>query len=362
MTLRPLDSNLKSNWRKLVAPYQHSDLNQSIRQLVTTLVPYVACWTLMIYSLHISYWLTLALVIPTALFQMRLFIMFHDCGHGSFFNSHKANSVVGFFLGVLVFTPSEDWWRQHALHHATAGNLDKRGLGDIMTLTVAEYQQSSPWKRLTYGFFRHPLIMFTFGPIYIFLISQRLPSKGAGVKERRSVYLTDLVLLAIIAVFSLTIGLDKYLMIQLPLAWLAGMVGIWMFYIQHQYENVYWERDNNWDYFCAALQGASFYKLPGIMQWFSGNIGFHHIHHLSPRIPNYYLDKCFEENPALQNAETFTFRTGLKSLSLRLYDESARKLVSFKDMRQSTVSYQESAISGPGKITGSQAATFNRGR
>jgi len=337
MPPKPLDPQLISGWRKLVAPYQHSDDARSIALLAATLIPYFLCWALLVASLNVSYWLTLALIVPTGLFQVRLFITFHDCGHGSYFNNRRANSVVGSILGVFVLTPGDDWWHQHALHHATAGNLDKRGQGDIMTLTVDEYVQSSWWKRLAYGFFRHPLIMFTFGPLWIFLISQRMPSKGAGKKERRSVWLTDLALVVLFAAMSLAIGPARFLVIELALTWFAGGLGIWLFYIQHQYENVYWERDNAWDFACAALQGASYYHLPGILQWFSGSIGFHHIHHLSPRIPNYYLEKCFEENPALQNAETFTLRSSLKSLSLRVYDENARKLVSFNNIRRSSM-------------------------
>ncbi len=340
MVSKPLDPNIKSGWRKMVAPYQRSDTTRSIALLAASLIPYLMCWALMVYSLNVSYWLTLALIIPTGLFQVRLFIIFHDCGHGSYFNSRQANSLVGFFLGILVKTPSEDWWHQHALHHATAGNLDKRGLGDIMTLTVDEYLASSWWKRLTYGFFRHPLIMFTFGPLYVFMITQRFPSKGVGKKERRSVYLTDLALVVLYVVMMLSIGWVQFLAIDVVLTWFAGLLGIWLFYVQHQYENVYWERDNAWDFVASALQGASYYKLPPILQWFSGSIGFHHIHHLAPRIPNYYLEKCFNENPALQNAETLTLRTSLNSLSLRLYDEKSRRLVSFKDIRRSAVSFQ----------------------
>jgi omega-6 fatty acid desaturase (delta-12 desaturase) len=326
--------NLKANWRKLVAPYQHAELSRSLLMIADTLIPYLALWTLMIYSLQISYWLTLALVVPTAAFQVRLFIIFHDCGHGSFFKSHQANATVGFFLGILLFTPSEDWWHQHALHHATAGNLDKRGFGDVMTWTVDEYLQSSPFQRFTYGFFRHPLIMFTFGPFYSFLLLNRFSRKGNGKKERQSVFLTNLFLLAIFAIFTLTIGWSQYLSIQLPLMWLSGTVGIWLFYIQHQFENVYWVRENEWDFANAALEGASYYKLPRVLKWISGNIGFHHIHHLSPRIPNYLLEKCFNENPAFQEAvETITIRTSIKSVSLRLWDEKARKLISFRDIK-----------------------------
>jgi len=343
-SMKVITPALRTNWRKFVAPYQHSDLTKSIIQLANSFIPFLIGWALMIYSLRISPWLTLALVIPTALFEVRMFIIFHDCGHGSFFNSQKANSLVGFIMGVFVLTPSEDWWHQHALHHATAGNLDKRGYGDVMTLTVEEYQQSTPWKRFMYGFFRHPLVMFTFGPLYIFAISNRFASKNASKKQRQSVVLTNLALLAITAILCLTIGWANFLLIMLPLTWLAGALGIWMFYIQHQYENVYWERNNAWDFVCSALQGASYYKLPRIAQWFTGNIGFHHIHHLSPRIPNYFLEKCFNETPEFQDAEIITLRASLRSLPLRLWDEQSRKLVSFAAIHKTAAAVQPGSI------------------
>jgi len=331
----------KNYWQKLVAPYAHSDLRRSLGQLANSLLPYLALWGLMIWSLRISYLLTLALVIPAAGFLVRLFIIFHDCGHGSFFKSNTVNRWVGFFLGVLVFTPSENWWHDHAIHHATAGNLDKRGVGDITTLTVEEYAQGSKWKRLTYGLFRHPLIMFIFGPILVFIIMNRVPSRGAGKRERRSVVLANLTLLAIFLIASVTIGWKAYLMIQLPVMWLAGSIGLWLFYIQHQFEDVYWVRNDQWDFTHAALDGASFYKLPKVIQWFSGNIGYHHIHHLMPRIPNYFLEKCYEDNPDLQCPTTFSLRSSLKALSLRLWDEQDHRMVGFRGV----VSRQSSGIS-----------------
>jgi len=313
----------------MVAPYQHADLQHSLGQIANSLLPYLALWALMIFSLHISIWLSLVLAIPAAAFLMRIFIIFHDCGHGSFFKSKTANHWVGFFMGVLVFTPSENWWHDHALHHATAGNLDKRGLGDVTTMTVEEYQQSSRWKRLSYRAFRNPFGMFIVGPILVFLILNRFPTKGAGKKEKLSVVLVDLAILIIFALMSMAIGWKTYLLLQVVVMWMAGAAGIWMFYVQHQFENVYWVHSSQWDYLDSALMGASCYQLPKVLQWFTGNIGFHHIHHLSPRIPNYFLERCYIENPLLRAKTTLNLISGLKSLSLRLWDEQDQRMVGF---------------------------------
>jgi acyl-lipid omega-6 desaturase (Delta-12 desaturase) len=321
---------LKKSWQKLVAPYQHADLKRSIRQLANSLLPYLGLWVLMVLSLRVSYLLTLLLVIPAAGFLVRIFIIFHDCGHGSFFKSKEANRRVGFWLGLLTFTASEQWWHSHAVHHATAGNLDKRGVGDVMTLTVEEYQRSSPWKKLTYRVFRQPIFMLGVGPLVSFLFAPRVAGPGSSREDRLSVTYTNLALLAIAAIMCLTIGWQAYLMIQLPVMWLAGAAGIWMFYVQHQFEDTYWAHSGQGDYTLSAFQGASYYKLPRVLQWFTGNIGFHHIHHLSPRIPNYFLETCYRENPALRQAPTLTLRTAMKSLALRLWDEQAQKMVGFE--------------------------------
>lgn len=326
-------NTLRNSWQKLVAPYQHSDLHRSLWQLANSLIPYLAFWALMVFSLRISIWLSLAITIPAAAFLMRIFIIFHDCGHGSFFKSKTANQWVGFFVGVLVFTPSENWWHDHAVHHATAGNLDRRGVGDVTTMTVQEYQQSSRWKRLIYRVFRHPLGMFIMGPILVFLILNRFPTPGAGKREKLSVVYTDLAILIIFALMSLAIGWKTYLFLQVMVSWLAGALGIWMFYIQHQFEKAYWVHSSQWDYTLSAMKGASCYRLPKVLQWFTGNIGFHHIHHLSPRIPNYYLERCYDENPLLHAAPTFNLISGLKSLSLRLWDEQAQCMVGFRAAR-----------------------------
>ncbi len=329
-------SKLIIKMKKMLAPYQNSNMRRSIGQLANSLLPYFALWALMIYSLQYSYWLTLILIIPAAGFLVRIFIIFHDCGHGSFFKSKAANRNVGFILGVLTFTPSESWWHAHAVHHATVGNLDKRGTGDVMTMTVDEYRNSNWLTRAAYSFFRYPLVMFGLGPIFIFMLRQRIPLSGAKWKEVRSVLLTDLALIGIAVGLIAAFGWKAYVLIQLPVMWLAGLFGIWLFYIQHQYESVYWSRTKQWDFISASMQGSSFFKLPRVLNWFSGNIGYHHIHHLNPGIPNYNLPKCYKANLDLQAAPTITLSTSFKSLGLRLWDESANKMVGFKVLQNKT--------------------------
>jgi omega-6 fatty acid desaturase (delta-12 desaturase) len=329
----PSSENLRATWQKMVAPYQHADMKRSLGQLANSLLPYLGLWVLMVFSLRVSYLLTMILAVPAAGFLVRLFIIFHDCGHGSFFKSRQVNRWVGFFLGVLTFTASESWWHDHAVHHATTGNLDKRGIGDVQTMTVEEYRRATPWQRLSYRVFRHPIVMFGIGPLISFMIVPRFVQAKAGRAERMSVIYTNLALLAIFGAMSLLIGWREYLLIQLPVMWLAGAGGIWMFYMQHQYERAYWVHAGQWDYAHAALDGASYYQLPRLLQWFSGNIGFHHIHHLSPRIPNYFLEKCFRENPELRAVPTLNLRTSLQSLALRLWDEQSQRMVSFRALK-----------------------------
>ncbi len=317
---------------KILSPYQKSDTRHSIVQLANTLIPYVALWYLMYRSLAVSYWLTLALAVVAGLFLVRIFIFFHDCGHNSFFPDKKMNKRVGFWLGVLVFTPGEHWWHSHAIHHATSGNLDKRGTGDVQTLTQEEYLQARWEKRLGYQFFRNPLVMFVLGPLFMFLIMHRIPLPRYGKKEDQSVWLTNLAILGVAVVLSLLMGWQAYLMIQIPVIWIAGGVGIWLFYIQHQFEETYWERDEEWNYVASALLGASFYKLPGILQWFSGNIGYHHIHHLSPRIPNYFLDKAHENSPLIQHwATKINMRESWSAIRLKVWDEPLHRMRGFPD-------------------------------
>jgi len=315
--------------RKLVASYQNPDLRRSIWQLVNTIFPYIFLWGVMIWSLQVSYLLTLLFALPAAGMVVRIFIFFHDCGHGSFFKSSKANHWVGTILGILVFTPYFHWRQAHATHHATAGNLDKRGVGDVWTMTVDEYMKASSWKKFSYRVYRNPFIMFGIGPLVVFLITHRFASKSSKKRERNSVILANAALVVIIALMSWAIGIKNFVLIQLPIIWIATMIGVWMFYIQHQFEGVYWERTKDWDYVKAGLEGSSFYQLPKVLQWFTGNIGFHHIHHLSPKIPNYLLERCHNENSIFQ-VKPVRLLNSLKSLTLRLWDEQNHKLVSFR--------------------------------
>lgn len=318
----------KANLRRILAPYQAPIAWRSIWQVINTLVPYVALWVLMYFSLQVSYWLTLALAVPAAGFMVRAFIIFHDCGHGSFFKSRQANDIVGNITGILTFTPYQRWRHDHAIHHATAGDLDRRGTGDVQTLTVEEYLALPWWKRAGYRIMRNPLILFTIGAFLVFTVFQRFSDRETGRRERISVLGTNLALAGMIAGLSALMGWQAYLMIQIPILFLGTSAGVWLFYVQHNYEGTYWERHDKWDFFRAGLHGSSFYQLPAVLQWFTGNIGFHHIHHLSPKIPNYLLPKCHRENP-LFHVPPLTIRSSLRCLRLRLWDEKQRRMVGY---------------------------------
>jgi len=321
------------SWKQAIAKHQQPMLRKSIWQVLNTLIPYLGLCLLMFWTLHISYWLTLAIAVVAAGFMVRIFIIFHDCGHGSFFKSQHANDFLGFVTGVLTFTPYHQWRHKHALHHATSGDLDRRGTGDIWTLTVQEYVAAPLWKRVAYRLFRNPLVLFILAPPYLLLIHQRFPSQAVGKRERRSVHWTNAALLAIAVLMSVTIGIKPYLMIQLPVMMITGTVGLWLFYVQHQFEGVYWERRKEWGFAEAAIQGSSFYKLPRFLQWFTGSIGFHHIHHLSPAIPNYNLERCHGENPMFQRVRPVTLWSSMKSITFRLWDEQRKKLVGYGRLR-----------------------------
>ena len=320
-------------WKAIVALYQKPSTWRALWQIIDSLVPYVLLWCLMYWSLSVSWWITLPLAVLASGFLIRIFIIFHDCGHGSFFKSQLANDTVGFIAGVITFTPYYHWRWEHAVHHAGSGDLDKRGTGDIWTMTVQEYLESSRWKRFAYRLARNPIVLFVIAPIFLFLIRQRFPSPGASKRERESVQWMNLAILGMVAGLIWTFGFKSYLLIQLTITGVGGAIGIWMFYVQHQFEGVYWERGEDWDYTAAALQGSSFYKLPKILQWFSGNIGFHHIHHLSPRIPNYNLERCHKADPLFQNVPSVTLLSSLKALTFRLWDEPLRQLVGYGRLR-----------------------------
>ncbi|MCU0522675.1 MAG: fatty acid desaturase [Anaerolineae bacterium] len=323
--------SLQPDLVRTLAAYGQADRRRATWQIVTSVGPYLALWAMMIAAMRtgLPYIVTLALAVVAAGFVIRTFIIFHDCCHGSFFSSKLANQVIGTITGILTYTPYEPWRLAHAKHHVTAGNLDRRGAGDVWTMTVAEYLAAPWWKRFVYRGFRHPLVMFGLGPLFAFVLSQRFARKGAGRREHISTIGTNLGLLAILAIAWVTIGLRAYLLIQAPVILIAAMFGIWLFYVQHQFQGVYWARDGSWDRVRAAVEGSSFYKLPKVLQWFSGNIGLHHIHHLRATIPNYNLQAAYDAIPALQMVKPLTLAGSLKCLGLALYDEAQGRLVRF---------------------------------
>jgi len=315
-----------------IGKYQTPDTWKSIWQILNTLIPYLGLWALIVYSLSISYWITAFLAVLAAGFLVRLFIIFHDCGHGSFFKSQKASTAVGVIFGIFTFTPYFNWHKKHMKHHATVGNLDKRGEGDVWTMTADEYLKSSKWKRIQYRVYRHPITMFGVGALYVFLGENRITNKSMSKKEKLNVYITNFGLVVIFALMSWAIGFFAFLIIQVSILYIAAISGFWLFYLQHQFEDVTWVRNNDWNYREIALEGSSFVKFPKILQWFSGNIGYHHIHHINARIPNYKLEKCYKENPIFNEIEPVTFLKSLKTLKLRLWDEKKQKLIGFKDL------------------------------
>ena len=313
--------------------YQKASTRRAVWQMINTIGPYLGLWVLMYLCLDVSYWLVMPLALLAGAFMVRAFIIFHDCGHGSFFKSKKANAIVGVITGVLTLTPYYQWRWEHAIHHSSSGDLDRRGTGDVWTLTVEEYLQSSRWRKFAYRLARNPFVLFVLAPLVLFLFLNRVPNRRAPRRERMSVHWTNLAMLVIAAGLSWVFGWKAYLIIQLTVLMVAGSVGVWLFYVQHQFEGVYWERNENWDYATAALQGSSFYKLPKVFQWFSGNIGFHHIHHLSPRIPNYHLEKCHKSEPLFQAVKPVTLFGSLRSFTFRLWDEQRHRLVGYGHLK-----------------------------
>ncbi len=354
--------------KPILAPYQKADLRHSLWQLANTLIPYAVLWFLMVRALQVSIWLMLPLAVLAGGFLMRVFIFFHDCGHNSFFPTTQANRRIGSLLGVLVFTPGGQWWHSHALHHATSGNLDKRGDGDVTMLTLEEFYDSALLQRLGYKFFRNPLIMFGLGPIFMFFLMHRLPLPHYGKKQTLSVVWTNLGILALATAISLVIGLKAYLIIQFTVMWLAGMAGIFMFYLQHQFEESYWERNRNWNYVASALLGASYFHLPRLLQWFTGNIGFHHIHHLSPRIPNYNLEKVHTGSPLIQKwTHEISLSEGFETVKYKVWHELGKKMVTWPGAEkvlqaetQQEIAAVQSEISSPPEIDPSQPAGRER--
>jgi len=334
-----------ASWHEQMAPYARPHTGRSLLDLATSIVPYLALWVLMYLALEVSYLLVLALALPAAGFLLRTYILFHDCTHGSFLPSKRANAWLGVTLGFVCFSDFANWRHSHAVHHATAGDLERRGQGDVTTMTLSEYY-ASPWrKRLAYRLFRNPLVMFGIGPIYALVVQPRRVARDARVRLRRSVYLTNVALVAVVAALCLLIGWKEFVLIQLPVAMLAGAAGVWLFYVQHQFEDTYWEDSEDWDYADAALRGSSYLKLPQPLQFFTGNIGLHHVHHLSARIPNYNLQRAHDDNEIFHSVPVLSLWDGLRAVRLKLWDENSRRLLTWREARQAR----------PGAIAGAAA-------
>jgi omega-6 fatty acid desaturase (delta-12 desaturase) len=320
-------------WRQTIARYERASTGRSLFDLATSVVPYLVLTVVMYLSLNVSVWLTLALSIPTAGFLLRTFIVFHDCAHGSFLKTKRGNLWLGRFTAFLVFQPFANWRHNHAVHHGTAGDLDRRGTGDVPTLTVAEYAESGWKKRLGYRLFRSPVVMFGIGPIWSLMIGPRIWSKNQRPRMRHSVWLTNLALLVVIGAIFWFVGPVAWLLVQMPVAIIAGTMGVWMFYVQHQFEDVYWENSENWSYDDAALQGSSYLKLPKVLQFFTGNIGLHHVHHLSAKVPNYNLQRAHDPNEVFRDVPVLTVRDGLRAVRLKLIDPESGRLLTWSEAK-----------------------------
>ncbi len=326
-------------WTRILRPYWGADTRRSVTQLLTSLIPFVLLWAAMLWSLRIGYWLTLLLSVPAAGFMIRLFIIQHDCGHGSFFKSRWARDWLGRAIGVLMLTPYDYWKKTHAYHHAHSGDLDFRGFGDVDTITVREYRTLPFRRRLAYRIYRHPLVLFGIGPLYQFLIKHRFPWDAPKEWKQawRSVWWTNLALVVTVGGMMALVGVKEFLLVQIPVTAVGSALGVWMFYVQHQFEHTYWHWHQNWDYYDASLFGSSYLALPAPLQWITGNIGVHHVHHMSARIPNYKLQQVHDENPEFHAVTKVRFRDTLRLINLALWDEDRSRLIRFKDLDSSDV-------------------------
>jgi acyl-lipid omega-6 desaturase (Delta-12 desaturase) len=328
-----IGSSKVPSWRAVLAPYARPDLGRSLRDVLSSVLPYLGLLVAMYFLLDVSYWLVLAVSVPAAGFLVRTYIVFHDCAHGSFLPWSKANDWLGAGCGLLVFTPFQRWRHQHAVHHASSGDLDRRGVGDVLTLTVAEYV-ALPWRRrLGYRLLRNPVVMFGLGPIWAMILAPRFVSPRERPRIRRSVWRTNLVLGAVIALVCWLLGWESFLLVEMPSAMLAGSIGVWLFYVQHQFEDAYWQSSDSWSYDEAALKGSSYLRLPKALQFFTGNIGLHHVHHLSTRIPNYNLQRAHDAYPIFRQVPTLSLWDGIRCVKLKLYDEEHGRLVTFRQAR-----------------------------
>jgi len=327
-----LSQSARPKWADIVAQYQQPRHLRAVSQLLTTLVPLAVAFWVMYLSLRLPYIVTLLLALPTAGLLVRSFIIMHDCGHGSFFRSRRANEIVGWITGVLTLTPFAQWRKDHALHHAASGDLDRRGHGDIETITVKEFFAYTPKQQRRYRFIRDPLVMLGLGPIYL-MLSQRRLLKGTQINDlqRFSVESTNLAIIVITAAFSFWIGFVPFFAIYFPAIFIAASAGISLFYVQHQFEDTYWLQHKEWDYAEAAISGSSYFKMNPVLQWFTGNIGLHHVHHLGPRIPNYNLKRCHDENQLFHSVTVLTVASAAKTLRMSLWDEENGRLIGFRE-------------------------------
>jgi omega-6 fatty acid desaturase (delta-12 desaturase) len=322
-----------SYWRDAVARHEQPSSGRAAINLATSAFPYIGLTVAMYLCLEVSVWLTLALAIPAAGFLLRTFIVFHDCTHGSFVPSRRGNVWIGRFTAFLVFQPFANWRHNHSVHHGTAGDLDRRGTGDVATLTVGEYLALPPRSRLAYRLFRNPLIMFGIGPIWSLMIGPRFWTKEMRPRATHSVWMTNFALLVVLAPIWWFLGPVAWLLVQMPCAILAGVGGVFLFYVQHQFEDAYWETGEDWNYADAALRGSSYLKLPKLFQYFSGNIGLHHVHHLSTQIPNYELQRAHDENAIFHDVPILRFGDGLKALRLKVFDPASGRLLGWREVR-----------------------------
>jgi acyl-lipid omega-6 desaturase (Delta-12 desaturase) len=323
-------------WRSKLNQYRQPNTMRSTCELAITTIPFALAWSLMFIALYLGhFWLYALLLLPTAGLIVRMFMIQHDCGHGSFFPNRKSNDWVGRVIGVLTLTPYDHWRRSHAIHHATSGNLDRRGIGDVDTLTVAEYLGRSRWGRLRYRLYRHPAVMFGLGPIYLFVLQSRLPLgfMRKGWQPWLSTMATNLAIAIIAGLMIWAVGLGPFLLIHVPVVLLGAAAGVWLFYVQHQFEHTHWAKNGSWDVHDAALHGSSHYDLPGILRWFTANIGVHHVHHLASRIPYYRLPEVLRDHPELRDFGRLTLWQSVKCVPLVLWDEQSRRLISFKELR-----------------------------
>jgi len=324
------------SWTKNLGYYQKPNHTRSIAELLITVLPLVTLWIVTWLSFSLGYpWLSLLIAIPAAGFLVRLFLIQHDCGHGTFFSHRLANDWVGRVIGVVTLTPYDFWRRTHSIHHATAGNLDRRGIGDVTTLTVREYFELSWWGRLKYRVYRHPLVMFVIGPAYLFFLQHRLPVglMRSGWQPWVSTMATNLAIGAAVAILVALIGIEAFLFVHLPIMLLAAMGGVWLFYVQHQFECTTWQRDAEWNVHYAAVHGSSHYDLPPLLRWFTANIGVHHVHHLCCRIPYYRLPQVLRDHPELYYVSRVTLLDSFRFARLSLWDETRNRLVSFNESR-----------------------------